>query len=128
MPQNKFAIARYRVIDSLLKKHNYVKTSTMVEECIRQTGFRVSRRTIQLDLEAMKYDDFLSFHSPIDYCHRKKAYYYTDPQYSLIPLCFTERDIHFMEYITDTCKDIISREIHMTAQEIILKMKLLVTK
>ncbi len=81
MPQNKFAIARYAVIDELLKKNTYVKTAAIAETCKRNLGYEVSRRTIQLDLNSMKNDSFLGFFAPIEYCSKRKAYYYLDTDY-----------------------------------------------
>lgn len=81
MPQNKFAIARYALIDELLKKNTYVKTAVIAESCKRNLGYEVSQRTIQLDLSSMKNDSFLGFFAPIEYCSKRKAYYYKDPEY-----------------------------------------------
>lgn len=81
MPQNKFAIARYAVIDELLRKHTYVKTSVIAETCKRNLGYEVSQRTIQLDLNSMKDDTFLGFFAPIEYCSKRKAYFYRDSDY-----------------------------------------------
>lgn len=81
MPQNKFALARYAVIDELLKKNPYVKTSTITETCKRILGYEVSQRTIQLDLNSMKNDPFLGLLAPIEYCSKRKAYYYKDSDY-----------------------------------------------
>mgnify|MGYP006209205139 FL=1 len=81
MPQNKFAIARYAVIDELLRKHTYVKSSAIAETCKKNLGYEVSQRTIQLDLNSMKDDTFLGFFAPIDYCQKRKAYFYKDADY-----------------------------------------------
>jgi hypothetical protein len=81
MPQNKFAIARYAIIDELLKKNSYLKTSTITEICKRNLGYEVSQLTIQLDLNSMKNDPFLGFFAPIEYCSKRKAYYYKDLDY-----------------------------------------------
>lgn len=83
MPQNKFALARYRIIDTLLRRRSHVKTSELALICCHETGFSVSQRTIQLDLEAMKHDPFLGFFAPIAYDPERRAYYYTDHSYSL---------------------------------------------
>lgn len=83
MPQNKFALARYRLIDTLLRRRSRVKTAEMARFCRHETGFSVSQRTIQLDLEAMQHDPFLGFFAPIAYDSACRAYYYTDPSYSL---------------------------------------------
>ncbi|MCD8262010.1 MAG: hypothetical protein LUD15_11420 [Bacteroides sp.] len=71
------------MIDELLRKQLYVKSSYMIERCRIETGFNVTRRTIQLDIYAMKNDSFLGFYAPIDYYNSRKAYYYSDKEYVL---------------------------------------------
>ena len=83
MPQNKFAIARYALIDELLQKGIYVKTATITETCKQTLGYEVSQRTIQMDLHSMKNDSFLGFFAPIEYCAKRKACYYQDSDYQL---------------------------------------------
>lgn len=78
MPQNKFAQARYRLIDQILRKQSFVKTSEIVKQCKNELGMRVSNRTVQMDMETLKNDPFLGFYLPICYCHRRKAYYYDE--------------------------------------------------
>ncbi|GEM_PF-5814038 len=99
MPQNKFALARYYIIDNLLHKYKYVKTSTILDYCKEITGYEVTRRTIQMDISAMKNDAFLGFFAPIDYCNVKKAYYYSDLNYKLLPFHFTTEEIKLLEKI-----------------------------
>lgn len=83
MPQNKFAFARYRITDFMLRQHDYVITAAIVEQCSR-TGFDVNSRIIELDIAAMRYDPFLGYFAPIVYDSRRKAYCYDRP-YTLIP-------------------------------------------
>ncbi len=125
MPQNKFAIARYRLIDSMLRRNDYVKTREIVERCSERTGFRVSRRTIQLDIETMRFDPFLDYNAPIGYCPRRKAWFYDDPCYRLearsgqtpAPFSFTPEEIAALEWLLDVsirfekedCRDVIHR-------------------
>ncbi|MCC8019245.1 MAG: hypothetical protein LIO85_05675 [Rikenellaceae bacterium] len=125
MPQNKFALARYRVIDSLLRKNDYVKTLLMQEECIRRTGFAVTMRTIQLDIETMRNDDFLGYYSPIGYCRRRKAYYYTDASYSLVAFCFSEEEILLLEGLIATYRYEICPEDYTMLRAVVTKMKFL---
>ncbi|MDR0954003.1 MAG: hypothetical protein LBM20_01295 [Rikenellaceae bacterium] len=103
MPQNKFALARYRLIDLMLRRSNYVKSSSIIEKCFEQTGFRVSRRTIQLDIEAMRFDSFLGYNAPIGYCPRRKAYYYEDPAYCFNPFPFTPQEIAALQWLLNLC-------------------------
>jgi len=99
MAQNKFALIRYHLIDLLLHKSDYVKTARMVEYCTEKTGFSITPRTIQMDIDAMKNDVFLGFYAPIEYCRQRKAYYYKDPDYILTPLHESPEDILRLEEI-----------------------------
>lgn len=71
MPQNKHALIRYYIIDDLLHQYEYVKSLFIANVCYKKTGLKVSQRTIQLDIEAMKHDSFLRFYAPIEYCKKK---------------------------------------------------------
>ncbi|WP_418983188.1 hypothetical protein [Alistipes sp.] len=104
MPQNKFALARYFIIDMLLHKKRYAKTSEVVEICRERIGYRVTRRTIQLDIEAMRHDPLLGFHAPINYCPYKKAYYYADSAYTLHPFSFTLEEATLLESVMEQCR------------------------
>lgn len=99
MPQNKFALARYRVIDAMLRRNEYVKTASMVDKCSSETGHCVSCRTIQLDIAAMRFDTFLAYNAPIAYCPRRKAYYYEDRSYQLHPFSFTLEEVATLEWL-----------------------------
>jgi len=126
MPQNKFALARYYMIDSLLHTYKYVKTSFMVDYCEKKTGYRVSRRTIQMDIESMKNDPFLGFHAPIDYCSTRKAYYYIDLSYQLIPFCFTSGDVLALESLLQENKELLTDEQSLLLRSIIERMRMFV--
>lgn len=97
MPQNKFALARYAIIDELLKKNNYVKTSTITEACKRNLGYQVSQRTIQLDMNSMKNDSFLGIFAPIEYCSKRKAYYYHDSDYEFAYQQLNPNEVNLLE-------------------------------
>jgi hypothetical protein len=68
MAQNKFALARYCMIDNLLNKHEYVKTAYIAEICRRKLKCSITQRTIQMDIDAMRNDSFLGYFAPIEYC------------------------------------------------------------
>ena len=101
MPQNKFAIARYAVIDELLKKNSYVKTAAIAETCKRNLGYEVSQRTIQLDLNSMKNDTFLGFFAPIEYCSKRKAFFYKDSDYQF---GYQQLNLSELDLLEDVCK------------------------
>ncbi|MCD8031800.1 MAG: hypothetical protein LUF85_13515 [Bacteroides sp.] len=97
----------------------------MIECCRQVTGYQVSQRTIQMDLETMKNDPFLGFHAPIGYCHKMKAYYYTEPDYQLLPFCFTEEEVCFLERLLDTYRSRMVPEEIDFMYHLLRKMKVL---
>lgn len=108
----------------MLGKKNFVKTSEIVDACFAQTGFRVSKRTIQLDIEAMKHDDFLGFHAPIAYNNNLKAYYYeTEYRIMIAELRFTAEELGAIKYIFDLCKSRVPCEYRSLLQHTISKME-----
>jgi len=123
MAQNKYALARYYLIDSLLRKFKYVKTLAMAEYCKEKTGYTISQRTIQMDIEAMKNDSFLGFYAPIKYCNRRKAYYYIQPDYMLAPFSIKRSEIKVLEELLDHVDSKKEDEQYFLAKRIIQRMK-----
>ena len=76
MPQNKYAFARYRVIDRLLQSGHLVTTTDIVEACTKQMGTTVSPRQIQHDINYMRGDTPFGYGAPID--SSKKGHRYTE--------------------------------------------------
>lgn len=99
MSQNKYALARYKIIDRLLRKNVYVKSMDIVDVCSRLLGCSISQRTIQLDFEAMRNDPFLGYFAPIGYCPKNKAYFYEDTDFELFPYRFSKEEIITLEYL-----------------------------
>jgi len=97
MPQNKYAFARYHIIDRELSRRNFVKTSEIVDICRNEFGFNVSAKTIQMDMNAMQYDSFLGYNAPIAYNNTKRAYYYTDSSYSITCFGLKEEEINTLQ-------------------------------
>jgi len=128
MAQNKFALVRYHLIDFLLHKFDYVKTVSIVEYCIEKTGFNITSRTIQLDIYAMKNDEFLGYYAPIEYCKQRKAYYYKDLDYQLLPLQESPDDVIRLEEILIQYKELIMEDHYTEIMHIIFKIKLTQSK
>jgi len=81
MPLNKNAYIRYRMIDSLLRIHPFVKTSTIIEKLYDRHDLSVSERTINKDVTDM----CTELHAPIEYNHSEKAYYYPQNVTEIFP-------------------------------------------
>lgn len=85
MPINKDAYSRYKAIDQYLRQVDYAKTSRLSEICTERLGIPVSKRTIQKDIKDLKEDTVLQIYAPIEYCNRKKAYYYPENVNDIFP-------------------------------------------
>lgn len=111
MPQNKFALARYRLIDSLLRKNEFVKTKDIVERCFDELGFKVTQRTIQMDMNTLKEDPFIGCFFPIEYNQKEKAYFYLEePKGFFLSLCVIENEYFVLESLQDFLKNKIMEE------------------
>ncbi len=97
MPQNKYAFARYHIIDRELSRKEFVKSSEIVDICRDEFGFTISAKQIQEDMKAMQYDSFLGYNAPIDYNRSKKAYYYIDSSYSITRFGLKEDEINTLQ-------------------------------
>ena len=97
MPDNKFASARYKLIDRELRRREFVKTSEIVDLCFNELGFEISLKQIQNDFTAMETDSFLGYYAPIKYNKRKKAYYYTDKEYSIVRFGLKDEEVNSLQ-------------------------------
>jgi len=124
MPQNKYALARYCIIDSLLNKHEYVKTTYIVEICRRKLKCSITQRTIQMDIDAMKNDSFLGYFAPVEYCSRRKAYYYRETDFRLSPLRFSNKEISLMHRLLTLMRNSIMDDDYELLKKIVVKIKM----
>ena len=89
MPKNKEALIRYRVINKCLLDRKYVTRQELKEACERVLDiYPIGGRTIDADINSMRYDERLGYLAPIKMDKYRRAYYYDDPDYSIdkIPL------------------------------------------
>ena len=84
MPTNKEALIRYRVINRCLIDHKIVSKEKLIAACEDALDiYPIGKRTIDGDINAMRYDDRLGYHAPIKYDRFEGGYYYEDPDYSI---------------------------------------------
>ena len=93
MPRNKNALIRYRIINRLLRNRKYVSPEEMMEACREVLDKDISKRTLDNDLSAMRYDRGLGYDAPIRYDYDRKAYYYEDPDYSIDRLPLNDEEL-----------------------------------
>lgn len=118
-------MARYYLIDFLLHNNEYVKTNLIVDYCEQKIGYKVSTRTIQMDINAMKNDSFLGFYAPISYCNIHKAYYYLDTKYKLLPFHFTSEEVNLIDSLLQKAKLDHGEKYEDLINRIMQKMRLL---
>lgn len=123
MPQNKFAMARYRLIDQELRRKSTVKTSYLVEKCREELGYDVTQRTIQLDIYHMRFDTFLGMFAPIEYDKRLKAYYYAEADYVFMYEVISDTEIKLLHKVKKLVKGRISDTEHKILSEMIRRLE-----
>ena len=101
MPINKNALIRYKTIDKCLQ-NNYKQwtLNDLIEACsdalyeYEGKDIDVSKRTVQLDIQMMR-SDKLGYNAPI-VVYDRKYYKYEDPDYSIVNIPVTDKDIKVM--------------------------------
>lgn len=98
MPLNREAYTRYRLIDARLRRKPNPTFDDLMEYICDQLGKPVSKRTLQLDLQEMRYNQALNFNAPIEYNKKLKVYFYADDQYSINNLPVTADELHGLDF------------------------------
>jgi predicted DNA-binding transcriptional regulator YafY len=96
MSKNLDAVIRYRVINSCLlsKTHKYPTREELREKCIEALGVNdLGIRTIEKDLNEMRYNESLGYLAPILFDKKEKGYYYEDSNYSIDNLTIGEDEM-----------------------------------
>ncbi|WP_458628354.1 helix-turn-helix transcriptional regulator [Winogradskyella sp. PC D3.3] len=101
MAVNKNALIRYKTIDKCLQNQFRKWTLNDLIEAVSDALYEyegkdidVSKRTVQLDLQMMR-SDKLGYNAPI-VVYDRKFYKYEDPEYSIINIPITDKDIKVM--------------------------------
>lgn len=92
MANSKQAPLRYQIIDRELRRNDYVKTTELVEAIHRTLGIKVSKKTVNNDINDLIDDPVLE--APIDYCDSRKAYFYKNQNYTISKFGLKEEDIN----------------------------------
>lgn len=86
MPLNKSAFYRYLLIDKRLNdpyKKPFPTIENLMDYIEEKSGQRVSKRTIEKDIQEIRFGETLNFYAPLGYHPREKGYYYKEPGYSI---------------------------------------------
>ena len=98
MPLNRDAFTRYRLIDERLRRKPHPTLEQLIEHVGEGLDKAISRRTIQLDIQEMRYSQSLKFEAPITFDRAAHSYYYSDSNYSINNLPVTADDLHGLEF------------------------------
>ncbi|MCK6639424.1 MAG: WYL domain-containing protein [Bacteroidia bacterium] len=93
MASSRLAGMRYQIIDQELRSRDYVKTSELKRIIERKLNCSISKKQINDDVIAMRDDSLLKFYAPIVYNKSKKAYQYSDRNYSIKGFALREEEI-----------------------------------
>ena len=98
MAKSKHSFGRYQIIDRELGRKDWVKTKELKEIIENELSINVSERMINEDINAMKDDPLLGYEAPIEYTKTKKAYYYSDRNYTIKAFGLREGDISALAF------------------------------
>ena len=94
MPAPKNTYLRYRIINSCFanRQKRYWTVTELIDR-LAEHDILVDRRTLERDFEAMRHDERLNYQAPIAYHRKEKAFYYTDPAFTIDRIPLTEEDL-----------------------------------
>ncbi|MDB5284955.1 MAG: hypothetical protein JWO06_4030 [Bacteroidota bacterium] len=98
MSLNREAYTRYRLIDERLRKKPFPRLEDLIEYVSENFDRPVARRTIQADLQEMRYDQLLKFNAPVVYDKKERSYKYSDENYSINNLPVTADELHGLDF------------------------------
>ena len=83
MAITKEAYSRYLAIDNCLRRKQGATLQKLIEFVSDKLARPIAERTIQQDLQMMRYDQSLGFEAPIVFDRTRKVYLYSDENYSI---------------------------------------------
>lgn len=112
MPVNRNTLLRYKTIDRMLRKGRKVTLDELIEACndalYETNGYgEVSRRTIQHDIQEMRYSQALGYYAPIKVVDRK-YYKYDEYGYTITQIPISSEDMVQLSEAVDLLKQMSS--------------------
>lgn len=104
MPANKDALTRYRIINKCLRNkfNKYPSKKFITEQCKEALGLTsLSVRTIEKDMDDMRFNESLGYNAPIRYSVRERGYFYENEDYSIDKLPLSNDDANALIYAAD---------------------------
>lgn len=112
MPINRNTLLRYKTIDRMLRRGRRVTLDELIDACndalYEANGYgEVSRRTIQHDIQEMRYSQSLGYYAPITVVD-KKYYKYDEYGYSITQMPISAEDMMQLAEAVDLLKQMSS--------------------
>ena len=98
MPLTREAYTRYRLIDERLRRLPEPRLDELVDYVCEYLDRPLSSRSIQRDIQDMRYNQSLKLEAPIFFDRKTHTYRYTDSDYSIHHLPVTSDDLHGLEF------------------------------
>ena len=112
MPFNRNTIVRYKTIDRMLRNGRLATLEELIDACceaVRYTNgtYNVSKRTVQNDIQEMRYSEALGYNAPI-VVRNRKYYTYSDPDYTITQIALSDEDVYQLSEAVDILKQMTS--------------------
>lgn len=93
---------RYRIIHSCLTdaRQKFWSIQALIDR-LQPHDLMVDKRSLERDLEAMRYDERLGYFAPIAYNRKEKGYHYTNPNFNIDKLPLTSEDLEALALATN---------------------------
>jgi predicted DNA-binding transcriptional regulator YafY len=102
---NKTPFVRYKIINACLtSKTKPFPSLRDIKAALAKHDIVVSTRSLESDLEAMRFDKSLGFHAPIQFNRKFRGYHYSDPDYTIEKLPLSHEELEAFELIVDSFK------------------------
>ena len=95
---NREAFTRYRLIDERLRRQPYPHLEDLIDYVAEKMAKPIAKRTIQQDLQEMRYDQSLKFNAPVVYDKLERNYRYSDENYSINNLPVSADELHGLDF------------------------------
>jgi len=108
MGASKRSLMRYRLIDQILTRVNHpFPTLFQILDYVNEhlsglfDDVVVSKRTLQADINDMRFSEELGFFAPIEYHTGKKGYYYTEEGFSISKMPLKKEERQVIEFVAN---------------------------
>ena len=101
MPPLKNQSFRIKIIDDLLSRQKWVKTSTIKRNIESKLLESISERTIQQDIKDMKENSLLGYDAPISYNKSRGAYTYDEPGYTIKNFALSSAEVDALKFYAE---------------------------